>query len=74
MLRLATRAPAAVKARGIFVAEVVSHAFVIKFDLELVATQRVGAAGDLIHKLAGADIAVVDGDGALQVVVGEDDG
>ena len=58
----------------ILVAEAVAHALVIEFDLELAAAEGVGAAGDLIEKLAGADVAVRDGDGALQEVVGQNDG
>ena len=58
----------------VFVAEAVAHPFIVEFDFELAAAKRVGAAGDLIDQLARADVAIGNRDGALQIVVGEDDG
>src|SRR5262249_44382912 len=59
---------------GILIAETVADAFVVEFDLEFVAAERVGAAGDLIENLPRADVTVRDRDGALEVIVGERDG
>ena len=58
----------------ILTAEAVAHAFVIQLDFELFAAQRVRTAADLIQKLPRADVAIGEGDGALQVVVGQHDG
>ena len=47
-----------------------SHALTVELDFELAAAEGVGAAGDLVEKLAGSEVTIGGGDGALQVVVG----